>query len=140
MTSYSPTEINLTELQLAILEVLWDRGEASVLEIHDRLRSSRRIAQSTVATLLARLEKKGIVGRREEGRHHLYRSVVEPEDVQRYVAEDSARKIQHASLGDRAMMISYLLDAVRLDDDELTRARELLEEMQRERARTGDSG
>ncbi|MFL5597963.1 MAG: BlaI/MecI/CopY family transcriptional regulator, partial [Gemmatimonadaceae bacterium] len=37
---------SLTELQLAIMTVLWERGEASVVDIHDALRTQRRLAQS----------------------------------------------------------------------------------------------
>ena len=51
----------LTDLQLAILRVLWERGRASVMEITDALRGSRGLAQQTIATILSRLEKRGIV-------------------------------------------------------------------------------
>jgi predicted transcriptional regulator len=51
-----------------IMTVLWEKQEATVIDIHDALRSQRRIAQSTVATLLSRMEDKGVVSRREVGR------------------------------------------------------------------------
>src|SRR5688572_7725243 len=47
----SPMTYALTELQLAIMKVLWDRGEAGVQELHESLLRERRVAQSTIATL-----------------------------------------------------------------------------------------
>ena len=49
----------LTDLQIAIMRVLWERGSASAAEICETLRPERGLAQSTVATLLTRLEIDG---------------------------------------------------------------------------------
>ena len=51
----------LTELQIAVMRVLWEKGEATVAEIWEALRPERGLAQTTVATLLCRLEKRGVV-------------------------------------------------------------------------------
>ncbi|MFN8580464.1 MAG: BlaI/MecI/CopY family transcriptional regulator [Gemmatimonadaceae bacterium] len=73
-------ETQLTDLQLAIARVLWDRGECTVLEVQSALSPERKLAQTTVATLLTRLEKRGIVSHRTNGRQFLYRATVtEPE-------------------------------------------------------------
>ena len=127
-------EVALTELQLAIIQVLWNRGSASTLEIQDDLRAERKIAQSTIATLLARLEKKNVVARREEGRQHFFRALVDQEEVQRSIARDSARRMEHAFLGDKATMISFLLDAAEFDEDDIERARRVLQKRLREKA------
>jgi len=55
---------HLTGLQIAFLRVLWQRGEASVAEICEALRPERALAQTTVATVLSRLEKRGVVAHR----------------------------------------------------------------------------
>src|SRR5207248_2952602 len=59
-----PDRHQLTELQLAILRVIWDRGEATVQEIWEALHAERGLAQTTVATMLSRLERRGVVTRR----------------------------------------------------------------------------
>src|SRR2546421_5112959 len=59
-----PGRHQLTELQLAILRVLWDRSEATVQEIWEALHAERGLAQTTVATMLSRLERRGVVTRR----------------------------------------------------------------------------
>src|SRR5512143_1144068 len=62
----------LTELQIGLLRVLWDRGEATVAEICDALRPSRALAPTTVATLLSRLERRGVVRHRTVSRQFIY--------------------------------------------------------------------
>ena len=51
----------LTAPQLALLKVLWERSEATVAEMQRALHAERPLAASTIATLLSRLEKRGIV-------------------------------------------------------------------------------
>ena len=53
--------VNLTDLQLAIVRILWERGECTVLEVQEALAPERKLAQTTVATILTRLEKRKIV-------------------------------------------------------------------------------
>jgi len=59
-----PERHQLTELQLAILRVIWDKGEATVQDIWEALHPGRGLAQTTVATMLSRLERRGVVTRR----------------------------------------------------------------------------
>src|ERR1700692_3938026 len=51
--------VRLGKLQLAIMRVLWRRGEAAVTEVHEDLEAERDLAPTTVATMLAKLEHKG---------------------------------------------------------------------------------
>src|SRR5206468_8006930 len=59
-----PSRHQLTELQLAILRVIWDKGEATVQDVWEALHAERGLAQTTVATMLSRLERHGVVTRR----------------------------------------------------------------------------
>ena len=65
--------IALSELQIALVRVLWQRGETSVAEIAKVLGEERGLKHTTVATLLTRLEKRGVVEQRREGRTGLSR-------------------------------------------------------------------
>src|SRR5438034_9061707 len=77
-----PDRHQLTELQLAILRVIWDRGEATVQEIWEALHAERGLAQTTVATMLSRLERRGVVTRRAQSRQYHYRAAVTEREVQ----------------------------------------------------------
>ena len=111
----------LTELQLANMKVLWDRGEAGVQELHEALLRERRVAQSTIATLLSRMEKRGLVDRRVEGRQHLFRALVDEAQVRRSVVADFATLAGRLFEGDVATMVSHLLTARDVEADDLER-------------------
>lgn len=122
----------LTELQLAILDVLWRRKEASVVEIHDDLREERRVAQSTVSTLLTRLEERGYITHREEGRKYVYRAAVGREELRRRMAAgflDHMRPLFHSDMG---LLVSHLLSEGDATPEDLDEARAILARMEEE--------
>ena len=105
----------LTALQLAVMQVLWSRDEASVADVQ-RAMTGRRLALTTVATMLVRLEQRGLVSHRAEGRQYIYRSRVSPADVRETVTRDLLRNLFD---GDVAAFVSQLLDARTLTREEL---------------------
>ena len=61
---------NLTALQMTVMNVLWQLGEATVAQVHAAVQEKRQLALSTVATVLSRLEKYGLLSHRTEGRQY----------------------------------------------------------------------
>ena len=121
----------LTELQLDILRVLWDLGEATTQDVHDALASTRGLAPTTVSTLLSRLEKKGVLAHRRQGRQHVYRALVDEVQVRRSKVRDLTEVLFG---GDSAALVSHLVRSDDIDEAELARIRELLND----RARDGE--
>lgn len=121
----------LTELQLSLLQALWRRGEATVQDVQQDL--PRPLAQSTVATLLGRLEKKGLVAHRVDGRQYVYRSLVTEPDVQRTVVEEFNSLADGLFDGDVAALVSHLLTSRDVAPDDLARVKALIEAKERER-------
>src|SRR5437660_11909746 len=62
----------LTDAQREIMEIVWDRGEVAVSEVWNELAKRRDVARNTVQTLIVRLEEKGWLTHREEGRTFFY--------------------------------------------------------------------
>jgi BlaI family transcriptional regulator, penicillinase repressor len=122
----------LTELQLFLMKVLWERGEATVGEVQQALQAaSRPLAGTTIATLLSRLEKRGIVAYRTEGRQYVYRALVgEAETRGNVLAEVTDRLFA----GDVAMLVSELLATRDLHSGDLERVKTLIAEKERELA------
>lgn len=120
----------VTKLQLAILDVLWAKGEASVLEIHDALRERRRVAQSTISTLLSRLEERGFVRYREEGRKYVYRAAVERGELRRSMASEFLEHTRPLFDSDLGLLISHLLAEGEVRPEEIDQARALLAEIE----------
>jgi predicted transcriptional regulator len=68
-------------LENAVLHVLWQRGTATADEVRLALEKSRKLKESTVRTLLRRLEEKGFVAHEVDGRTFIYRPKVDPQNV-----------------------------------------------------------
>jgi BlaI family penicillinase repressor len=122
--------IELTELQLVIMRVLWQQGEASVADVHEAALPARGLALTTVATLLTRLEKAGVVARRSSDRHYLYRALVSEEEVRRSMVSGLADRLFQ---GDVTALVSHLLSDSDIAPGDLERVRRLIDQRQRSR-------
>lgn len=71
-----PTSPTITDSERVILEVLWEREEASVREVAEELSRHKPVAYTTVLTMMNVLSKKGLVTHRPEGRAFIYRAAV----------------------------------------------------------------
>jgi predicted transcriptional regulator len=119
---------DLTDLQLDVMRVLWRRGEANATTVWEALRARRRLATTTVATLLKRLEKKGVVTHRVEGRTHIYRARLAEEDMRRGLLG----RVSAAFSGDVAALLAQLLDEHDVNAEDLARVRALIAAKERE--------
>jgi BlaI family transcriptional regulator, penicillinase repressor len=118
-----PETHDLTDLQLDLLRTLWERGEATVAEVTEALRGARALAPTTVATVLSRLERKGVVSHRTEGRTYIYRAEISERDVRKTMLT----RITSLFEGDVAALMSQLLDERDITAGEIARVRSLLQ-------------
>lgn len=119
-----PESHQLTDLQIAVMRVLWERGEASVAEIWEALRPERGLAQTTVATLLSRLEKRGVVTHRSRARQFIYQAAVSESDVRRVMVRELTDRLFD---GDVAALMSHLLTARAVSPGDLAKVKQLLD-------------
>src|SRR5260370_6370256 len=115
--------VRLGKLQVAIMRVLWRRGEAAVAEVHEDLEAERDLAPTTVATMLAKLEHKGVVAHRTEGRRFIYRPLVNEELVRRSMVDDLTSQLFH---GDVTALVNHLLSEHSIEARELAELRALI--------------
>lgn len=120
----------LGDLQLAIMKVLWTRGEATVSEVHKELANDRDLAYTTMATMLRKMEVRRLVAHRAEGRSFVYRAVVEEAVVSRGMADDLLERLFEGSLAD---MVSHLLSTRELSRAELSKLERLIAERKKAR-------
>jgi len=66
------SQVQLTPLELAIMNVLWDKGPSNVQSVQENLKGSKKLAYTTVQTMLNVLHRKGKVRRRLHGRAYDY--------------------------------------------------------------------
>lgn len=118
-----PRSHQLADLQYAIMRVLWQEGEASVARVQEALGPSRARAITTIATMLAKMEKKGVVAHRSVGRQFLFRAKVSEADVRRSMVGELTRRLFR---GDAAALVSHLLAEEEIDREELERLKALI--------------
>ncbi len=111
--------------QLAVMRVLWAQGEATVAEVQQSLDLERPLAYSTVATVISRLEKKGLVTHRAEGRIYHYRPTVSEHGMGQTLLGDLVERVFG---GSPAELVSHLLDSDQVDAEELDRIKQLVRE------------
>lgn len=122
-----PETHQLTDLQISLMRVLWERGQATVAEICDAVRSERGLALTTVATLLSRLEKRGIVSHETRARQFVYQAQVTEADIRRSMVHELTEQLFD---GDVAALMSHLLTAREISSGDLNRIKAMLAEHQ----------
>ena len=126
-----PTTIPDSELD--VLKVLWDRGQATVREVLDTLRDAgRQWSYATVATLLDRLETKGVVTSDRSELAFVYRPVISNQEVRQKRVNNLVDKLYQ---GEPGLLVLHLLKAHPLDPKQAKEVRSLLEDMTGERAK-----
>ena len=106
----------LGDLQLAIMRVLWERGEAAASEVHKALLEERGLAVTTIKTMLRKLEEHGIVAHRANGRQFIYRPAIAESDVRDGMVIDLVKRMFS---GDSAALVNHLVQAGEIDADVL---------------------
>ncbi len=129
----SPRSFRLGDLQLAILRVLWERGEATVAEVHEALEPERGLAPTTIATMLQKLEKKEVVAHRSEGRRFVYQPLVTEDQVTRSMVAELTSQLFR---GDVTALVSHLLSQHEVEPEELARLRRLIAAAERKEKRS----
>lgn len=124
-----PAPTQLSALQLAILRVLWARGECPVADVREALAATRPLALTTVSTVLSRLEKQGLVAHRREGRQYVWRAIVAEADAEREMVGELTERLFD---GDVPRLVAQLLDARDVEAGDLERIRALLERKESE--------
>ena len=104
------------DLQRAVIEVVWELGEASVRQVWKRLCRKKELAYTTVLTAMQRLERAGWLKHRVEGKKHIYL----PTRTRAQAGVGSVRKfIQRMFDGNALMLFRQLVEEGELNDDEL---------------------
>ena len=128
-----PDRQPLTELQIAILRLLWENGELTAAQIWEQLYAERKLAQTTVATIVARLQRRRILARRSKDKQFVYRALVTEADVRHSMVSELTERL---FAGDVTALVSHLISARDMTPGDLARVKKIL---QAARPKTGES-
>lgn len=116
-------------VQLEIMRVLWERGRATARQITESLPRRKRLAHSTVQTLLRQLEAKGAVAHKVHGRTFVYQPLTSEQEVTMGAARELVGRLFD---GSAAGLMAHLLRHERLSRDELRRIQRLIQRKEKE--------
>jgi predicted transcriptional regulator len=120
----------LTEVELELMNVIWNLGECTVREVQEALPKERDLAYTSVATMMKILEQKGILVSQPSERAHVYKPLVQRADYESAALRHVTRNVFQ---GNPASIVMRLLDESDLSKEELERVRALLDEKTHER-------
>jgi predicted transcriptional regulator len=113
------------------MKVLWERHEATVAEVLGALDDAdASLAYTTIATMLRKMEMRGLVAHRTEGRSFIYRAKVAAEDVSRSMANHLVDRLFEGSLLEA---VNHLLSSREVSRDELRQLEKLIAERKKKR-------
>lgn len=121
-----------TEAELELLRILWNRGPATVADIH-QAQGSKGTGYTTTLKVLQRMTDKGLVRRDASKKSHVYRAAVAAEKTQRQLVKDL---LHRAFGGSPGQLVVQALSGERATQDELKQIRKLIDAMEQKKKST----
>jgi len=121
---------DLGQLQRAVIEVVWELGEASVHQVRKELSKKKKLAYTTVLTAMQKLEKAGWLRHRAEGKVYVYSPTRTREEAG---AKSVCSFLDRIYDGNALLMFQHLMRQSKLSDDELTELRKMIDDKKKER-------
>jgi predicted transcriptional regulator len=125
------TKINPTPSELAILQILWQRGPSTVREIHEVLSEQKEVGYTSALKLLQIMTTKGLVKRTEDNRAHVYEANQPAEKTKQQFATDV---LQRVFRGSTSQLMQHALAGRRASKQEIEELRRLLDEHERKQS------
>ena len=119
-----------TEGELELLRVLWEKGPATVRELHDAVNLQRAVGYTSVLKILQIMTEKGLVEREESAKAHIYRAAVSQEATQNQLLRDLSERLFSGSAAQLAMHALAMQPA---SAEELDEIRNLIEQKRQTR-------
>jgi predicted transcriptional regulator len=117
-----------TEAELAILNVLWNRGQSTVREVHEAVSQTRKTGYTTVLKFMQIMVEKGLLSRDETSYAHVYKARVQREQTQRTIVADLLDRVFEGSMSG---LVVQALAAKQATAEELTEIRKILKKYER---------
>lgn len=114
----------LTDAELRIMKVLWEKGACTVQQVLDALPNKPALAYNSVLTTIRVLEKKGYLRHVKDGRAHVYTAVVGMNEATRFEIRHLVSRFFRNS---HQQLVMNILEDNSIDDEEVRRLREMLE-------------
>ena len=118
-----PSSKHPTELELQMLKIIWRDGASTVRQVQDALASTRKLAVTSVLTIMNIMVDKGYLSRKKEGPAYVYRPRISEKTTSRKMLKDLVNRVFNGST--EAVMVN-LLESADLKQAEIRKLRRLL--------------
>ncbi len=119
-----------TDAELAILQVLWNRGPSTVRQVHDALAAAQNTGYTTTLKLMQIMARKGLVTRDESERTHVYAARLGRSEIQRQLVADL---LGRAFGGSATALVMQALRAQPASAEEMAEIQRVIREYRKER-------
>ncbi len=113
----------LTEQELELMKIVWQRESVTVRDVYESLLEHRKIAYTTVMTMMGILQEKGYVSREEGEKAHVYRAAQPKQQVVTHMVSDFVERVFN---GSAKPLLLNLVESEKLSAKELDEIAELL--------------
>jgi predicted transcriptional regulator len=116
-----------TAAELEILQVLWKENQATVRFVHEQLNDKKSVTYTTTLKIMQNMTTKGLVGRKTEGKSHVYYPIVEKEKTRRNLLE---KFVDATFSGSASEMVMQLLGNHKATTSELQEIKAIIEKIE----------
>ncbi|MBV4355752.1 BlaI/MecI/CopY family transcriptional regulator [Pinibacter aurantiacus] len=121
--------IKPTESELEILQVIWEKGSASVREVHEALSATKDVGYTTTLKLMQIMHEKGLVKRDNTFKTHIYQPAVTREKAQKQLL---GKMINGLFGGSSTQLVIQALGSHKSSKEELDQIQQLLDDLKKE--------
>lgn len=118
-----------TESELEILQILWDKGDSTVREVHEILTLEKEAGYTTTLKLMQIMHEKGLVKRDTSAKTHIYTAIVNQQKTQEQLV---TKLIDNAFNGSAARLVMQALGNHRSSKDEIEAIKEYLDKLEKQ--------
>ncbi|WP_114790872.1 BlaI/MecI/CopY family transcriptional regulator [Niabella yanshanensis] len=117
-----------TESELEILQVLWQKGKATVREVHEELVTGKDTGYTTTLKLMQIMNDKGLVNRDDSARTHIYRAATDKENTQKFLLN---KFIGNLFGGSSTQLVMQALGSQQVTEEELDQIQSLIDNLKK---------
>ena len=122
-------KIRLGRLELQIMNIVWNKGKATVHDVKDAISRGRKPAYSTILTMMRKLEAKGYLEHDVDERTYVYRATVSRQEVRQSLLADLLERVFE---GSPSLLVNSLVEQNKVTDEELREIQKLIGKRRRQ--------